>query len=339
MSEYISEKLREGDRFLTVREAARRFGVSKLTAHRGMSELARRRVLEIYPGAGTFVGPAGGHHNSRVKVVHFITSKAERDTILLSGGLKGLMEALPEVSVQLSIEPKEEIPQYLEELWFGQDGRSGVSQGAILSGCSHETRMFFAKNKIPTVVVGHTEEDVDLPYVDYDQREMGYKIGSFLLDKGHDRLGLLLRDRWYPGDTLFLRGVQQAMAERSIAADKLQIHPVAMEDSIAARTIKKILSGPDRPMALICRREAIALACLEVAGELGLHVPRDLALVSTSPTDLLMQRANPPITSVFCDFEKAGRIAGDLLSQRIKGELDGDSQVELPIRLILREST
>jgi len=339
MEKDISSKFTRGEKFLTVREAARRYGVSPMTAHRTMQQLAKRRVLEIRQGAGSFVGPAAGNRSRRVKIVHFITPKMELETAILGGALNGLIKALPHVSIQVNPEPEGQPDEYLEELWFGQGDEGKGTIGAVLSGVSYDVRLFFAKRNLPAVVCGHTEDDLDLPYVDYDQRQMGYKLASFLLDKGHQRLGLLLQERWLPGDTLFLRGLQRALAERSIAADQFRLQPVSLDGLLAKRTISRILTRPHRPTALICRREPIALACLETAKEMQLRVPDDLALVSASPGDLQVRDADPPITSVSRDFQKVAQIAGELLTRHIEGRLADGAQVELPTRLIVRQST
>jgi len=143
----ISENFGPGQRFLTVREVADRYGVSTITAHRAMPELAKRRVLEVHPGSGSFVGPGAVGKKSGSTTVQFIMSEAVEPTVL-GGILIGVMSGLPGVSIQVSRELRGDVEGDLDGLMAGRgvdlpgravlSGRSGGSprDGPACSGRS-----------------------------------------------------------------------------------------------------------------------------------------------------------------------------------------------------------
>ena len=335
----IALRFRPGDRFMTVREVALRYGVSTVTAHRNMRDLAERGILALRPGAGSYVGPAAGNLETRIKVAHIITSGIEAPQPYLGGLVQGIMAALPGVSPQVNVLPSDDVESYLTQVTSGDSSNGARSLGFVLSGVSHEVHRVFVKRELPAVVIGHTEDDVDLPSVDYDQLRMGLDAADFLLAKGYKHIGLLLGRRWYPGDTLFLKGLQQSMAERAIPADRLHVEPVSMEREGGRREIEQVLRNKGRPDALICRREPIAMASLATALQLGLHVPEDVAILGATPTDSQMSQARPAITGFAPEAEKVGQVAGEMLSKRIENKPLGQRRVELPVRLVIREST
>jgi DNA-binding LacI/PurR family transcriptional regulator len=332
MGRDIAQQFQTGDRFFTVREVARRYGVSLLTAHRGMQELAKRQILELHPGSGTFIGP--GARRNCVKVVQLIvTPETAGIPLLLEGLIQGLFKALPGFSIQVNLEPQESREEYFQELLHLNPGDGREVAGVVLSGVSHEARFFFSKQQIPAVVTGHTEENVELPYVDFPQREMGKRTGEFLMDRGVTRLAVLPSEYWLPGDAQFLSGFQEALAGRSIAANGFTVQPLSHDSGLARQELIRMLQVASRPSALICRRPWMSQQCLEAVRELGLEVPGDILILSTAPSAALISQGLPFFIGFACDFEVLGRATGELLSKLLNGQCDRSTRVELPIEL------
>lgn len=70
LNETLRELLRtaefkDGDRFLTERDVASRFGVSRITANKALWNLVAARRLEFRRGIGTFVRPGALDYNLR----------------------------------------------------------------------------------------------------------------------------------------------------------------------------------------------------------------------------------------------------------------------------------
>jgi LacI family transcriptional regulator len=103
---------------------------------------------------------------------------------------------------------------------------------------------------------------------------------------------------------------------------------------VAAR---HLLESRQRPEAIFCWTDFVALEVLSVARELGLAVPGDLAVVgydNTSYCDL----AQNALTSIDQSGQVLGLQAARLLTERIKGRESAEHFVVTP-RLVGRSSS
>ena len=100
---------------------------------------------------------------------------------------------------------------------------------------------------------------------------------------------------------------------------------------------RHLLQSRNRPEAIFCWTDFIALEVLSVARELGLSVPGDLAVVgydNTSYCDL----AQNALTSVDQSGQVLGLQAARLLIERIEGRTTAEQFVVTP-RLVARASS
>lgn len=250
----------------------------------------------------------------------------------------GVLESWPGVSVQVSLLPDNDIEEFLNRLVGSDRERSGI-QGVILCRCPREVKEFFVASGLPTVVNGHVEEDIELPYVDRDQAEVGRLLADHLLDRGHRRIGLLMYDRWFAGDSLLVSGIQRSMGERQLAADDLAIRSVPGKPDMVRRAVEDVLSGPNRVTAVIARVDAMAVECLAVAQGLGLCVPDDLAIVSAGEGGTSLLEADPSITGSVPAATEIGHLLGETLARVCRGEAAGRLHFEYPVEIIHRKSS
>jgi DNA-binding LacI/PurR family transcriptional regulator len=101
---------------------------------------------------------------------------------------------------------------------------------------------------------------------------------------------------------------------------------------------RKLLEGPERPDALFCANDVMALGAIDVArGEFGLNVPDDLSVIGFDdiPTAALDAYA---LTTVVQDVEAMARETIDLLLEsRINPDLPPQKRL-VPCRIALRRS-
>jgi DNA-binding LacI/PurR family transcriptional regulator len=107
-------------------------------------------------------------------------------------------------------------------------------------------------------------------------------------------------------------------------------------DSAAAAT-RQLLSGPDRPTAVLAGNDIMATAALRTAADLGLRTPKDVSILAWDDSVLCVV-SRPRITAMDHGLVEKARLATDLLFQIIDGgtELQRWSPVGT---LLVREST
>src|SRR5690606_23716278 len=108
-----------GDRYLTIRELARRFRVSPVTMQRTIRDLVAEGVLYVRGNAGTFVGNTAREAPAELQIVRVLTpdSPSQRERLFRQGLADGLLSAMPGVSMQLHFLPSADPVAFLNALY------------------------------------------------------------------------------------------------------------------------------------------------------------------------------------------------------------------------------
>jgi LacI family transcriptional regulator len=114
---------------------------------------------------------------------------------------------------------------------------------------------------------------------------------------------------------------------------------MAEEPAMIQALVTRIASLSDRPTALICRSDTIAIESITALEQLGLRVPRDIAVVSIGNDSPALQQVRPSITAMTNNHEVRGRLAGELLMSMYRGQESANRRIVSPAELIEREST
>jgi LacI family transcriptional regulator len=102
--------------------------------------------------------------------------------------------------------------------------------------------------------------------------------------------------------------------------------------------MQQLMALPQRPDAVFCANDLMAIGALDVAHELGLEVPKDVAIVGFDDVDAATI-VSPPLTTVRNPAYESGSTAGDLLLSRMSGRYTGAGRtVVLPCVLVPRDS-
>jgi LacI family transcriptional regulator len=102
--------------------------------------------------------------------------------------------------------------------------------------------------------------------------------------------------------------------------------------------MERLLAMPDRPDAVFCANDLMAIGAIEAIHEAGLDVPGDVAVAGFDDVDAASM-VNPPLTTAVNPSYETGVAAGRLLLSRLTHEYDGvGRRVEVPCPLVVRES-
>lgn len=176
------------------------------------------------------------------------------------------------------------------------------------------------------------------PAILVDHRAGARAATRYLLELGHRHIALLTPGaRMRPGRER-IAGFREAFADAGVdpIGARLCLQESSMDfvlgDALA------LLQAPDRPTALIALGTRILAGALRAARTLNFTVPGDLSVLSVGDTDLAAVHT-PAITALRWNLEDVGRVAAELLLQRLDGSgAAGPSQALLPVDLVLRES-
>jgi LacI family transcriptional regulator len=196
-------------------------------------------------------------------------------------------------------------------------------------------------SKAPIVLVGnHFPEETLFDTVNNDDELGGRLAVQHLHDEGYRNIAYFSLDVPPPteGTTITYRerGYRAAMKELGLAR---QIRVVVTQQTLRDIQVaaRHLLEGRARPEAVFCWTDFVAFEVLSVARELGLEVPRDVAVMgydNTAYCDL----AQNALTSIDQSGQVLGLQAARLLTERIKGRSQAEHFVVTP-RLVARGSS
>ncbi|GAA3050930.1 hypothetical protein GCM10020000_35030 [Streptomyces olivoverticillatus] len=163
-----------------------------------------------------------------------------------------------------------------------------------------------------------------------------------LLEHGHRYVACLGGTEETPaiGDpvTDHVEGWRRAMREAGKSLEGW-LFPAPYNRYDAYKVALELLSGPDRPPAIICATDDQAIGVLRAARELRIDVPGELAVAGF---DDVKEAAltDPPLTTVASDREAMARSAVDLVLDdglRVAGSRR-ERLKQFPSRLVIRRS-
>lgn len=343
---------------VTLEILARRLGVSRASVSNAynrpdqLSASLRARILEAAHDLG-YVGPdptARALSLRRSGTVGVVFSEAlsyafSDPAIMLT--LRGLAEGCQEVGQALVLLPVDP----------AEPGDTGVvsraaADGLVLVSLPEEDPLVAAalRRGVPTVTIDQPRIE-GVSFVGIDDRAAARLAASHLLGLGHRRVAFVsyrlapdrraglvpparLRGGRYRLTAERLAGLRAALRQTNLRPSDMLFYEcdANSEDAGEAATVA-LLDQPERPTALLCDSDRLALGALIAARRCGVRVPDELSVVGLDDIPAASS-AFPPLTTIRQPLVEKGRAAARLL-------LDG-AEVEatiLPTELVVRQTT
>ena len=141
---------------------------------------------------------------------------------------------------------------------------------------------------------------------------------AHLIGLGHRRIAHLASA---VGEATFLprvRAADEAARGRRPAAGHARAHG-AIDLAAAAEAARTLLTGAERPTAVICDDDIMAAGVCVAARELGLRVPRDLSVIGCDDLPVASV-VDPPLTTLRADGVRIGTEGIELLVAVLAGK-------------------
>ena len=208
--------------------------------------------------------------------------------------------------------------------------------GAIMDGIHQALHEYGYHN--PVVLIDQVWGSCDFDYVGTDNRAAMAALVGELFERGYRKIGAVLFSRVSSGEER-RAGFLDAMFSRSLPVDGRFLCEVTNSRYGNYEQIRNLLKMPDRPEALVCFNDYLANDALNVAYDLGIRVPEELAITGFGNLPLC-EKLRPQLTTADQQAETIGRTAARLLLERITGGETGPRrEIRLPAQPVLRGST
>jgi DNA-binding LacI/PurR family transcriptional regulator len=263
--------------------------------------------------------------------------------------LQGVAQATEAAAIQLLLLPSS------QDREAGQAGvRSAVVDGFLAYTLPSGDPMLHAllSRKLPTVVVDEPRTP-GAGFVGVDDLGGAREAARHLLELGHRRFGVITwplhednasgfagidrqQSAVYPVAASRLEGYARELAAAGIPWDSVPVYEAPLNATVEGiRAARAVLSRAPRPTAILALSDVLAVAAIQVAGELGLRSPEDISVVGYDDIPAAAE-AIPPLTTVAQPLLEKGLYAATMLMDGWEGE---PPVVELKTRLVVRRST
>lgn len=217
---------------------------------------------------------------------------------------------------------------------------------AILPGQAAGDLMRAREQNLPLVVIDDQGVVDGLPWVGTDNRYGAYLAVKHLIGLGHRRIGHI-RGLYACSEERY-QGYCDALREAGITPDPALVLQGDFETTSGQACARAFFAMPERPTAIFAGNDQMAYGVLTAAGQRGVRVPQDVAVVGFDDIPL-SAHVRPELTTVRQPFFEMGQCAtelllaladpGDLASRRSAAVTQAlDAQEEHPPRIQLTPS-
>lgn len=215
------------------------------------------------------------------------------------------------------------------------------ADGAILLASAHDADWLgYYGQELPIIQCCEYTGKARLPHVAIDNYRAAYESVEYLLNLGHRRVATLSSSNKYISTKLRYEGYCDALKAAGVEPRADYCAQAGPDYSYNSGYVmaNKLLSLPERPSAVFCVSDILALSVIAAAKDRGLRVPEDLSVMGFDDVDYTTM-LHPHLTTVSQPCYEMGRRSMELLLA-YKEAFPAAPQAEpMPHKLVLREST
>lgn len=210
----------------------------------------------------------------------------------------------------------------------------------VLLGTTHEPDVFrmIESHGIPYVLTWALDDAGRHPCVGFDNRAAAVKVTNHLLDLGHRRFAMIsgytatnerAKER--------LEGVHEALAARGVSLPAARVVEKPYTLSAGREGLRDVTHGDERPTAVICGNDVLAIGAMAEATARGIAIPRELSITGFDDMEIA-SLMSPGLTTVHFPSTELGASAAQHLLARLAGR-DVPRRQEFPVELVVRGTT
>jgi LacI family transcriptional regulator len=222
-----------------------------------------------------------------------------------------------------------------------QGGRADGILISVSSETSDPASLLELQEKgVPVVFFDRTCDGIDTASVVTDDLQSACNATDHLIRQGCRKIAILTIAEGLSISHQRIAGYKLALAEHGLAFNERNIISCTHDAAENLRTLKKIMSGADRPDGIIASVEKLTVQVYQACRELQLNIPGDVKVIGFSNlvTAAFLQ---PALTTVTQPAFEMGKAAASILFKALSNKgyaLSQNIQV-IPSELQIREST
>ncbi len=342
MPKATARRTRTKRRAVTIRDVARRAGVSTATVSRALANpetvAAATREAVFAAIAETGFAPNASARSLRARTTKMVLA-------LLPGiGNSFYTPILNAVEEVLSLAGYGMLMgdtrmDRAREAHYDRLVRSGQVDGVmLLTGRLPHPDFAGLDARIPITLICNDIPGLEgLPVIEIENREAARSLVAHLVGLGHRRIGHAIGptdnvEAWYRLD-----GYRTALADAGLAEDESIVWQGAFTFEAGVRVAHQFLAHGAPPTAVFTANDEMAMGFIKTVKDAGLDVPEDVSVVGFDDIEFA-RYFDPALTTIHQPRAELGRLAAETLLARMTGKGKVPLRTRLPCTLVVRDS-
>lgn len=329
----------------TIREVAKKAGVSITTVSRilnnddsfNVSKITKEKVLKVIKQLNYERKKNKNRiSQSNISVIKCFDEKIENEDPYFVSLKINLENMLKKKVSKVKFFDLEEIEKLIK---YNEISNFSLTDAVIFIGETSKEKLKFFKSLNENIIcVDVYDTDNITDYIKFDMRNSVEIVLNYIFKLNHKKIGLLVGRNKVVKNLVDFREkyFKETMVKNGLYREEyLQIGDFSMESGYIM--MKEILKLEDRPTAVFCGNDSIAMGAYKAIRENKLKIPEDISIIGFNDLKL-SQYSIPPLTTIKIDTKLIAQETVNSLIELLEGKRDYHKKVFLPIELIERES-
>ncbi|MBT3275689.1 MAG: LacI family DNA-binding transcriptional regulator [Spirochaetales bacterium] len=194
---------------------------------------------------------------------------------------------------------------------------------------------------IPVVLVNNLEYQ-DLFYTaGVDDFQGTYEAANYLINLGHKNIAYFdyPEGQFHPMANRRFHAYRAALEEAgNVPTDNSRVRVDVNDQDSLLKSITALQSMNPRPTAFMSDDDNIMMAVLHAAKSLGIRIPEDVSAIAHGDTQDYNRVDTPPLTTMRINMPQLGKLAAEMLINRLNHRLEETQVVKLKEQMVDRGS-
>ncbi|MGK0271474.1 MAG: DNA-binding LacI/PurR family transcriptional regulator [Cocleimonas sp.] len=314
------------------RSLAKELGFSYMTIRKAIENLVNEEILYKIPTKGTYVNQNKSIRKKTSTIGYFLDSS-------IKSGISS-----PYYSLILNAIEKEAAKENYSVVYFSDTTVDRLHKtlsklDGVIATCFPriEDTILEIKDHIPIVVIENSAADKTIPSVIIDNFNADLESADYICGLGHTHIGFMtgLEDSDI-GKSRYA-GYQHGLSKNNIQNDENLVFRGNYSYEAGIEGAEYYLSLEQRPTAIICANDAMALGAMQKYKQEGFDIPEDISIVGFDDIDVASQIV-PTLTTIRAPVNQIAKHSFSTLKDLIMGKQPEHQHIAIAAKLIVRES-
>jgi len=324
------------------KELCKQFEVSMVTVRRALEELEKQDYIKKFKGKGSVVNKAirsGKTSNPKnialidIPFVDHIKQKYEQKYEYQNNWKNEIYKSLfNELKNEYNL-----ITEIIHLDNFEEDFRKSIvfdiDKIVILGECNKDVIQYLRSLNKYVVVYNLFDTTLNVCSVSNNDRESYKKVVKNLIKMGHQKIAAINGIIRFSESTERFMGYQEGLIEENIYVNPHYTKWSDMTPESGYYLMKELLELKDRPTAVVCVNDGVALGVYDAVREAGLKIPDDVSVFAHDNTSLC-EELNPTL----CSIDPQYNLIGIGIANRLKEKIWLDNLIIVESKLVFRNS-